>query len=60
MKKLILPCLELLSCLVSSRLINTTQAAIESEIKLNSVTCWSDSEISLFQITNTNKRRNTG
>ena len=48
LKKLTLPRLELLSCLVLSRLINITQIAIESEIKLNSVTCWSDSEISLF------------
>ena len=57
LEKLTLPRLELLSCLVLSRLINTTQTAIESEIELNSVTCWSDSEISLFWITNTNKRR---
>ena len=58
LKKLTLPRLELLSCLVLSRLINTTQTAIQSEIKLNSVTCWSYSEISLFWITNTNKRKN--
>ena len=57
LKKLTLQHLELLSCLVLSQLINPTQVAIESEIKLNNVTCWSDSEISLFWITNTNKRR---
>ena len=42
------------------RLINTTQAVVESEIKLNSVTCWSDSEISLFGLPTQTKGENNG
>ena len=50
-KKITIPRLELLSAFLLARLISTVRQALESEIQLSGVTCYTDSQVVYFWIT---------
>ena len=50
LKKVSIPRLELLSCLLSARLLVSVRNAIKVEIPIDRVVCWSDSEIAIYWI----------
>ena len=50
LKKLTIPRLELLGCLLLSKLIESVTIAIENKVKVDRVVCWTDSKIALFWI----------
>lgn len=54
-KKVTIPRLELLSALLLARLISTVQRALEQEISVDNITCYSDSKVALFWITGVGK-----
>ena len=45
-----IPRLELLSALILSRLVTNVAKALEAEVNISKITCWSDSEVALFWI----------
>ena len=47
-KSYTVPRLELMSCLLLSKLIVTVKEAVECEVDLSGVFCWSDSEVALW------------
>ena len=49
-KKITIPWLELLSVLLLARLISTVQRALEPELQLEDIHCYSDSTVALFWI----------
>ena len=55
MKVLSIPRLELLSCLLLSNLITSVKNAIEYEVKVSKIFCWSDSQIAIWWIKQTSK-----
>ena len=55
MKVLSIPRLELLSCLLLSNLITLVKNAIEYEVKVSKIFCWSDSQIAIWWIKQTSK-----
>ena len=55
MKNLTIPRLELLSCVLLSKLINSSINALKDELVIDRIYCWSDSEISLHWIKNVKK-----
>ena len=56
LKKLSLPRLELLSCLLLCNLIQSTLSSIESRFTIKQKTCWTDSQIALCWISNKKKQ----
>ena len=50
MKKLTIAQLELLSCLLLAKLVKTVVKAVESEVNVKKVLCWSDSQIAIWWI----------
>ena len=54
-KKMTIPRLELLSALVLARLISTVQHALETEVELEDIRCYTDSQVALFWISGTDK-----
>ena len=42
-KSLAIPCMELLSALISARLLNTVRQALENQVSFELIYCWSDS-----------------
>ena len=48
MKKLSIPRLELLSCLLLAKLIPSVKSATKVEVTFEKVVCWSDSQIALY------------
>ena len=60
MKNLSITLLELLSCLLLSKLITIVVKAIEVEVKVNNVFCWSDSQIAIWWIFQTGKKWKRG
>ena len=55
LKKLSIPRLELLSCLLMAKLLVSVINAIEVEMKITRYVCWSYSEISLYWLKNVKK-----
>lgn len=55
MKETNIPRLELLSCLLLSKLMNSMLKSTESVVKFHRILCWSDSQIALWWIRQTNK-----
>ena len=55
-KKFSIVCLELLSCLQLSKLIKMVVKAVEVEVKVNKVFCWSDSQIAIWWICKIEKK----
>ena len=55
LKKVTIPRLELLSCLLLAKLITSVKNAIEVEIELTRYICWSDAEIALYWLKNLKK-----
>ena len=55
-KPLSIPCFELLLCVLHSRLIDSSQKALETEIVLENVCLWSDSHMALWWLKQVNKR----
>ena len=58
-KKLSVPRLELLSCLLLFKLVKSVIAAFTNELPAYDVIEWTDSEISYYRITQVQKERNT-
>lgn len=50
-----IPRLELLSALILARLITTIIKALEREVQADSITCWTDSTVALYWITQVEK-----
>ena len=50
MKAVTIPRLELLACLLLSKLEVSVRKAVEVEVEIGSVTSWSDSEVALYWI----------
>ena len=50
MKVVTIPRLELLSCVLLAKLLISVKNAINQEVKVDRLVCWSDSEVSLFWI----------
>ena len=50
--------LELLSCVLLSRLIDSVQKALESEVVSEKICLWSDSQVALWWLKQVNKRWN--
>ena len=50
LKTLTIPRLELLGCLLLSKLINEVVLGMRGRIELNDIFCWSDSEVALCWI----------
>ena len=59
MKELKIPNLELLSCLLLAILIKSVLAAIEDELNVKKIVCWTDSEIAYYWITQVQKEWKT-
>ena len=55
LKPLTIPGKELLSALLTARLITSVRSAVENFITINSVNCWLDSSIALHWVTNNEK-----
>ena len=55
MKQLTIPRLELLSCELLTKLIKSVNLAIEKEMIVNRIICWTDSKIAYYWITQVNK-----
>ena len=55
-KKLTVPSLELMSCLLISRLVMSVKKALSVEINMTKVFCWSDSKVALWWIKSVNKK----
>ena len=55
LKKLSIPRLELMSCLVLARLITSVKHMFESLIKVEIIRCWTDSISALYWVRGTNK-----
>ena len=55
LSKQTIPRLELLAAFILARLISAVKAALECEVPIKKITCWSDSEIALCWIKNTDK-----
>ena len=51
----LMPRLDLLSCLVLSELMVTVKNAVEGELKIERIHCWSDSLVALFWVKSRNK-----
>ncbi|KAK6175232.1 hypothetical protein SNE40_013739 [Patella caerulea] len=45
-----IPRLELLSALILARLVNTTQKALECELQIDGIHCWTDSKVAYYWI----------
>ena len=56
MKNFSIARLELLSCLLLSKLITMAVKAVELEVKVNKVFCWSDSQIAIWWICQIGKK----
>ena len=54
-KELSIPRLELMACLLLSRLVASVRVAVESEVKIVKLFCWTDSQIALWWIRQVNK-----
>ncbi len=54
-KKMTIPRLELLSALLLARLISTVRSALETELQLENVCCYTDSKVAFFWITGQDK-----
>ena len=50
LKKLSIPRLELLACLLLSELVISVVDAVKSEVKIKEICCWSDSQIAMWWI----------
>ena len=59
MKKYSIPRLELLSCLLLAKLIKAVISAFGEEVAVNTITTWTDSEISYYWLTQVHKEWNT-
>ena len=57
-KSLSIPRLELLSCVLLSRLIDSVLKALETEVVLENVCLWSDLQVALWWLKQVNKRWN--
>ena len=55
-KSYIIPGLELMLCLLLSKLIVTVKKAVECEVDLSGIFCWSDSEMVLWCIRKQSKK----
>ena len=58
MKDLSIPRLELLACVSLSKLIVSVINAVRLEVQVRKVFCWTDSQIAVWWIKQSNKRRN--
>ena len=47
LKKLTIPCLELVGCLFLGRLVGSIRQAFSSRVKIDSTHCWTDSKVAL-------------
>ena len=56
MKNFSIASLEILSCLLLSKLITMVVKAVEVEVKVNKVFCWSDSQIAIWWICQIGKK----
>ena len=56
MKNFLITRSELLSCLLLSKLITMAVKAVEVEVKINKVFCWSDSQIAIWWICQIGKK----
>ena len=50
LKKLSMPRLELLSCVILSKLLNEVLSIVRKRISVNNICCWSGSEVALCWI----------
>ena len=50
MKELSIPRLELMACLLLSRLMVSVKLAVEKEVSVKNIFCWTDSQIALWWI----------
>ena len=50
MKELPIPRLELMACLMLSRLMVSVKLAVEKEVFVKKIFCWTDSQIALWWI----------
>ena len=50
LKKLSMQCLELLSCVILSKLLNEVLSIVRKHISVNNICCWSGSEVALCWI----------
>ena len=55
-KKLTVPKLELMSCLLLSRLIVSVRKALSVQVKISDVVSWSDSKVSLYWVKSVTKK----
>ena len=55
-KKLTVPRLERMSCLLLSRLVVSVKKALSVEVNITQVVCWSDSKVALWWIKSVNKK----
>ena len=55
-KKLTVPRLELMSCLLLSRLFVSVKKALSVEVNITQVVCWSDSKVALWWFKSVNKK----
>lgn len=55
-KALSIPRLELLSCVLLSRLIDSVQETLETEAVLGKICLWSDSQVALWRLKQVSKR----
>ena len=56
MKKLTIPRLELLGCLLLAKLIRAVLTAVQDEIEIKQIYCWTDSKIAYYWIVQTEKQ----
>ena len=54
-KHCLMPRLELLSCLLLSELMVIVKNAVEGEVKIERIYCWSDSQVALWLVKSENK-----
>ena len=52
LKEVSIPRLELLAAVILARLITTVRLALEGQLKIDDMVCWSDSLVALYWITN--------
>ena len=55
-RKLTVPKLELMSCLLLSRLIVSVRKALSLQVKISDVVSWSDSKVSLYWVKSVTKK----
>ena len=58
-KEVTIPRLELLSALLLARLMSTTRNALEPDIRINQLTCFTDSKVALYWIIGENNGNNS-